>query len=65
MRPGDVSLIVVPMFHITGMVMNLLGTPGLERFNPGSLRSMGGGGATMPKAIATRLRAQFNLPPAG
>jgi fatty-acyl-CoA synthase len=104
MGPGDVTLIVVPMFHITGMVMamlasirlgctivlmprwdrslaaqaiaeygvthwpniptmviDLLGSPELERFNLRSLRYVGGGGATMPEAIATRLREQFNL----
>jgi fatty-acyl-CoA synthase len=104
LREGDVMLIVVPMFHITGMVMamlaairggasivllprwdrdvaaaaiseqrvthwpniptmviDLLGAPDLARYDLSSLRYIGGGGAAMPEAVATRLREQFGL----
>ena len=103
-RPGDVELIVVPMFHITGLVMgllasvrhgasivllprwdrdlsaraiaahrvthwhniptmviDLLGSPELDRYNLSSLRYIGGGGAAMPEAVATRLFEQHGL----
>ncbi|NDY93137.1 long-chain-fatty-acid--CoA ligase [Ideonella livida] len=104
MRPGDTTLVVVPMFHITGLVMallatvqtggaivlmprwdrdlaarlisaervthwpniptmviDLLGSPRLAEFDLSCLRYVGGGGTTMPEAIATRLREQFGL----
>ncbi|MCK6424555.1 MAG: AMP-binding protein [Burkholderiaceae bacterium] len=104
LREGDVMLVVVPMFHITGMVMamlasirlgasivllprwdrdmaaaaisqqrvthwpniptmviDLLGAPDLARYDLSSLRYIGGGGAAMPEAVATRLREQFGL----
>jgi fatty-acyl-CoA synthase len=104
MRPGDVTLVVVPMFHITGLVMamlatirlggrivlmprwdrelaarliaehrvthwpniptmviDLLGSPNVAGFDLSSLRYIGGGGAAMPEAVATRLREQYGL----
>ncbi|MBK6714281.1 MAG: AMP-binding protein [Burkholderiales bacterium] len=104
LRPGDVMLIVVPMFHITGMVMamlaairlgasivllprwdrdvaaaaieqqrvthwpniptmviDLLGKPDLQPAMLRSLRYIGGGGAAMPEAIATRLKNELGL----
>ena len=101
---ADVTLGVVPMFHITGMqfavhgpiwlgatnvvmprwdrelagrlisrhrvsswtniptmIIDLLGSPNLERFDLSSLEYIGGGGAAMPQAVAERLKAQFGL----
>ncbi len=101
---GCVQLVVVPLFHITGlvmgllaavrhgaaivllprwdrrvaaqaiaahgvthwpniptMVMDLLAWPDLPPTSLASLRYIGGGGAAMPEAVATRLREQFGL----
>ncbi len=95
---GNITLCVVPMFHITGMVslmhanifvgatlvvmprwdrdlagrlisrwrvthwtniptmvIDLLGSPNLERYDLSSLIYIGGGGAAMPQAVAQRL----------
>ena len=100
----NVTLCVVPMFHITGMVslmhstiyasatmvlmprwdrdvaghliskwkvthwtniptmvIDLLGSPHLERYDLSSLVNIGGGGAAMPQAVAQRLLDQFGL----
>jgi fatty-acyl-CoA synthase len=100
----NVTLCVVPMFHITGMVslmhstvyssatmvlmprwdrdlaghliskwkvthwtniptmvIDLLGSPHLERYDLSSLVNIGGGGAAMPQAVAQRLLEQFGL----
>lgn len=100
----NVTLCVVPMFHITGMVslmhstvyagatmvvmprwdrdvaghliskwrvthwtniptmvIDLLGSPQLERYDLSSLVYIGGGGAAMPEAVAQRLQEQFGL----
>ena len=102
--PENVTLAVVPMFHITGMVsvmhtsiylgaslvlmprwdrdvaghlishwrvthwtniptmvIDLLGSPQIERFDLTSLTYIGGGGAAMPEAVAQRLWDQFGL----
>ena len=102
--PENVTLCVVPMFHITGMVsvmhasiflgaslvimprwdrdvaghlisqwrvthwtniptmvIDLLGSPHLDRYDLTSLVYMGGGGAAMPEAVAQRLWDQFGL----
>ena len=102
--PENVTLCVVPMFHITGMVsvmhttiyagatlvvmprwdrdvaghlisrhkvthwtniptmvIDLLGSPHLERYDLRSLVYIGGGGAAMPEAVAQRLLDQFGL----
>lgn len=99
-----VSLLAVPMFHITGMVsvmhagihlgatlvvmprwdrdlagrlishwkvtnwtniptmvIDLLASPHLERYDLSSLVTIGGGGAAMPQAVAQRLWEQFGL----
>lgn len=104
MQAGDATLIVVPLFHITGLVMgmlasialgarivllprwdrvaaaaaitnhrvthwpniptmviDLLAAPELALFDLSSLRYIGGGGAPMPEAVATRLREEFGL----
>jgi len=101
---ADVSLGVVPMFHITGMqyavhgpiwlgatnvvlprwdrdlagraiaryrvtnwtniptmIIDLLGSPHIDRYDLSSLEYIGGGGAAMPQAVAERLRNQFGL----
>ena len=100
----NVTLCVVPMFHITGMVslmhstiyagatmvlmprwdrdvaghliskwkvthwtniptmvIDLLGSPNLERYDLSSLVYIGGGGAAMPEAVAQRLLEKFGL----
>ena len=100
----NITLCVVPMFHITGMVslmhatiyagatlvmmprwdrdvaghliskwkvthwtniptmvIDLLGSPHLERYDLSSLVYIGGGGAAMPEAVAQRLFEQFGL----
>ena len=100
----NVTLCVVPMFHITGMVsvmhsslylgatlvlmprwdrdlaghliskhrvthwtniptmvIDLLGSPHLGRYDLSSLVYIGGGGAAMPEAVAQRLFEQFGL----
>ena len=97
--PDNVSLCVVPMFHITGMVsvmhsaiylgaslvlmprwnrevaarliqrhrvshwtniptmvIDLLGSPQADQYDLGSLVHIGGGGASMPQAVAQRLQ---------
>ncbi len=102
--PETVALGVVPMFHITGllynvlaaayggnttvlmprwdrelagrlisrhrvshwtciptMVIDLLGSPNVARFDLSSLRRLSGGGAAMPQAVAERLQAEFGL----
>ena len=102
--PENVTLCVVPMFHITGMVslmhsnifagaslvlmprwdrdvagylisryrvthwtniptmvIDLLGSPHLDRYDLSSLIYLGGGGAAMPEAVAQRLFEQFGL----
>ncbi len=101
---ADVTLGVVPMFHITGMlfylhvpaylgctvvlmprwdrelagllisrhrvtnwtniptmIIDLLASPNFASFDLSSLRSISGGGAAMPAAIAERLKAQYGL----
>ena len=100
----NVTLCVVPMFHITGMVslmhssifagatmvmmprwdrdlaghlisqwrvthwtniptmvIDLLGSPNLKRYDLSSLAYIGGGGAAMPEAVAQRLLDEFGL----
>ena len=100
----NVTLMVVPMFHITGMVslmhtniycgatmvlmprwdrelaasliarwrvthwtniptmvIDLLGSPNVDRFDLSSLVYIGGGGAAMPQAVAQRLLEQYGL----
>ena len=102
--PENVTLCVVPMFHITGMVsvmhtnillgsslvimprwdrdvaghliskwrvthwtniptmvIDLLGSPHMDRYDLSGLVYIGGGGAAMPEAVAQRLLDQFGL----
>ena len=103
-EPDAVALSVVPMFHVTGMVVvmnaaiyrgitqvvlprwdrqqaadaiarhrvthwtniptmviDLMAMPGIDKVDLSSLRYIGGGGATMPAALAERLERQFGL----
>jgi len=47
--------------NIPTMVIDLLGSPNLDKFDLTSLRYIGGGGAAMPQAVAERLKVQFGL----
>jgi fatty-acyl-CoA synthase len=71
----NVTLMVVPMFHITGMVslmhtnilcgatmvIDLMGSPNFASFDLSSMVMIGGGGAAMPQAVAQRLWEQYGL----
>ncbi|WP_127996195.1 long-chain fatty acid--CoA ligase [Piscinibacter defluvii] len=46
---------------IPTMIIDLLASPNLERFDLSSLRSLSGGGAAMPQAVAQRLQERFGL----
>ncbi|UUX94104.1 long-chain fatty acid--CoA ligase [Aquabacterium sp. J223] len=46
---------------IPTMVIDLFGSPNYRRFDLSSLKSMSGGGAAMPQAVAERLRAEFGI----
>ena len=70
-----VGLVVVPMFHITGMVavmhasvyagatmiIDLLASPNFASFDLTSLKTISGGGAAMPQAVAQRLFDAYGL----
>jgi fatty-acyl-CoA synthase len=43
------------------MIIDLLGSPNVRRFDLSSLRWLSGGGAAMPQAVAQRLEAEFGL----
>ena len=47
--------------NIPTMVIDLLGSPDLHRYDLSSLVYIGGGGAAMPEAVAQRLFEQFGL----
>jgi fatty-acyl-CoA synthase len=47
---------------ITTMIVDFLANPGLARYDLGSLRRIGGGGAAMPEAVAAKLEAATGLP---
>ncbi|MEY4508394.1 MAG: hypothetical protein RLZZ450_516 [Pseudomonadota bacterium] len=57
----DVVAALIERYRVTGftsvptMVVDLLVSPRLEHYDLSSLRSMGGGGAAMPEAIASKL----------
>jgi fatty-acyl-CoA synthase len=63
----DVALACIQHHRVTGaqliatMVVDLLAHPDIERADLSSLRSIGGGGAAMPEAVAARLRALTGL----
>ena len=46
---------------IPTMVIDLFGSPNYKRFDLSSLRSISGGGAAMPEAVAQRLLDEFGL----
>jgi fatty-acyl-CoA synthase len=46
---------------IPTMIIDLFGSPNYKSFDLGSLRSISGGGAAMPQAVAERLLAEFGL----
>ena len=46
---------------IPTMIIDLLASPALERFDLSSLRSLSGGGAAMPQAVAQRLLERFGI----
>jgi fatty-acyl-CoA synthase len=46
---------------IPTMIIDLLGSPNVQRFDLSSLRRLSGGGAAMPHAVAERLQAEFGL----
>jgi fatty-acyl-CoA synthase len=58
---------LVQRYRVTGwtavptMVVDLLSSPDIERFDLSSIRTMGGGGAAMPEAIAQKLKDLCNL----
>jgi fatty-acyl-CoA synthase len=58
---------LVQRFRVTGctavptMVVDLLSSPDIARFDLSSIREMGGGGAAMPEAIAQKLKDICNL----
>jgi fatty-acyl-CoA synthase len=47
--------------NIPTMVIDLLGSPHMDRYDLTSLTYIGGGGAAMPEAVAQRLLDQFGL----
>ena len=47
--------------NIPTMVIDLLASPNLERYDLSSLDTIGGGGAAMPQAVAQRLLEEFGL----
>jgi fatty-acyl-CoA synthase len=47
--------------NIPTMIIDLLASPNFASFDLSSLRSISGGGAAMPAAIAERLKAQYGL----
>jgi fatty-acyl-CoA synthase len=47
---------------ITTMLVDFLSNPNLDRYDLSSIRVLGGGGASMPEAIAKKLQQKFGLP---
>jgi fatty-acyl-CoA synthase len=46
---------------IPTMIIDLFGSPNIEKFDLSSLRYIGGGGAAMPEAVAKKVRDSFGL----
>lgn len=46
---------------IPTMIVDLFGSPNYKRFDLSSLRSVSGGGAAMPQAVAERLQREFDI----
>src|SRR5690606_17809675 len=63
----EVAAELIQRYRVTGwtsvptMVVDLLSSANVERYDLSSLRGMGGGGAAMPEAIASRLQDRCNL----
>ncbi|MET0342311.1 MAG: long-chain fatty acid--CoA ligase [Polyangiales bacterium] len=63
----EVAAALIARYKVTGwtsvptMVVDLLSSPNAANYDLSSLRQMGGGGAAMPEAIATRLKDQLGL----
>ena len=47
--------------NIPTMIIDMFGSPNIEKFDLSSLRNLSGGGAAMPQAIAERLQKQFGI----
>jgi len=52
---------VTNWINIPTMIIDLLGSPNIDEFDLSSLRSIGGGGSSMPEAVARRLEEQYGL----
>ena len=63
----EVAAALIARYRVTGwtsvptMVVDLLSSPNVGSYDLSSMRTMGGGGAAMPEAIATRLKEICNL----
>lgn len=63
----DVAAALIRRYRVTAwtsvptMVVDLLSSPSIERYDLSSLRTMGGGGAAMPEAIARKLEQLCGL----
>jgi fatty-acyl-CoA synthase len=63
----DVAAALIARYRVTGwtsvptMVVDLLSSPNLANYDLSSLRQMGGGGAAMPEAVATKLQQLCGL----
>jgi len=53
---------VTNLHMITAMVVDLLADPEIGRYDLSSLRRVGGGGASMPEAVAQRMHEVIGLP---
>jgi fatty-acyl-CoA synthase len=47
--------------NIPTMIIDMFGSPNIDKFDLGSLRYLAGGGAAMPQAVAERLQRQFGI----
>jgi fatty-acyl-CoA synthase len=47
--------------NIPTMIIDMFGSPNIEKFDLSSLRNLSGGGAAMPQAVAERLQKQFGI----
>jgi fatty-acyl-CoA synthase len=47
--------------NIPTMIIDMFGSPNIEKFDLTSLRNLSGGGAAMPHAVAERLQKQFGI----
>jgi fatty-acyl-CoA synthase len=47
--------------NIPTMIIDMFGSPNIEKFDLSSLRNLSGGGAAMPQAVAEKLQKQFGI----